>query len=537
LVQLDALSGTVLARVDPLPNPRGVATTSAGRVIVAHVYAEAMAFTPMAGEGGGFAKNESLLKLRNANPAAFVVEAYDDIDLDEAIRPSRALSVVRDPADGDAYVVHVLTMPGVVNPATEVEVTEEKTTHSGGGYGGTPSSTTTVTTKQVQLPDLPRPIEVSVTRIADTGSGPSVSQSAHAFPVINSSEGYILSTVVDQPSDINHHPTKSLLFVTGYGSDNVLVLNSRNDDPMRFPLAVIEVGHAPKAVTFSADGSRAYVLNEHAYTVSVINIDEVLGGQVVGDRIAPVHRPRALQPETTFGKDPLSQKIRNGRRVFTFAQNWRLSQRGRFACATCHLEGTEDKMTWVLPDGPRQTPALTHRLAGTAPFNWRGTEGALHDNMSRTIHRMGGQGLNCYQLDDLEEFLLHGMPAPPENPHVSPGGELNEAQKRGAGIFFDAEVGCADCHGGVASNDGRLHDVGTTSHERELRCAAGGDCEAPVVINTPSLKGLYYTAPYLHDGSAATLHDVIEQTLDTMGRTSHLTDGQKADLVAYLLTL
>ena len=44
------------------------------------------------------------------------------------------------------------------------------------------------------------------------------------------------------------------------------------------------------------------------------------------------------------------------------------------------------------------------------------------------------------------------------------------------------------------------------------------------VFNTPTLEGLYYTAPYLHDGSAPTLHDVLARTRGTMGKTEHLSD-------------
>ena len=60
---------------------------------------------------------------------------------------------------------------------------------------------------------------------------------------------------------------------------------------------------------------------------------------------------------------------------------------------------------------------------------------------------------------------------------------------------------------------------------------------ATPTFNTPSLRGLFYTAPYLHDGSAATLRDVLTQTATTMGRTDHLSDEELDALVAYLLTL
>jgi DNA-binding beta-propeller fold protein YncE len=63
-----------------------------------------------------------------------------------------------------------------------------------------------------------------------------------------------MTHLVDSPSDVNHHPTHTLAFVTGEGSDNVLVLNTRRQDPMISPVGEIKVGKAPRAVAFSADG-------------------------------------------------------------------------------------------------------------------------------------------------------------------------------------------------------------------------------------------------------------------------------------------
>jgi cytochrome c peroxidase len=52
-------------------------------------------------------------------------------------------------------------------------------------------------------------------------------------------------------------------------------------------------------------------------------------------------------------------------------------------------------------------------------------------------------------------------------------------------------------------------------------------------FDTPSLRGIFATAPYFHDGSAATLRDVV----DRLQFSSGLPETDKADLVAYLLTL
>jgi cytochrome c peroxidase len=58
-------------------------------------------------------------------------------------------------------------------------------------------------------------------------------------------------------------------------------------------------------------------------------------------------------------------------------------------------------------------------------------------------------------------------------------------------------------------------------------------------FDTPSLVEGWRTAPYLHDGSAATMRDVLTtgNPADKHGKTSHLTPQQIDDLAAYLLSL
>lgn len=56
--------------------------------------------------------------------------------------------------------------------------------------------------------------------------------------------------------------------------------------------------------------------------------------------------------------------------------------------------------------------------------------------------------------------------------------------------------------------------------------------------DTPTLLGVYRTAPYLHHGTAATLMDVLTMnTQDRHGKTSHLKAGQLEDLVEFLKAL
>ena len=121
------------------------------------------------------------------------------------------------------------------------------------------------------------------------------------------------------------------------------------------------------------------------------------------------------------------------------------------------------------------------------------------------------------------------------SPFRAPDGSLTADGRAGREIF--ATAGCAECHGGpdfTDSSAGVLHDVGTlrpTSGKR-LNGALEG-------IDTPTLRGIWATAPYLHDGSAATLLDVVgaRNPDDRHGRTSALSESERNALVSYLLQI
>jgi cytochrome c peroxidase len=121
----------------------------------------------------------------------------------------------------------------------------------------------------------------------------------------------------------------------------------------------------------------------------------------------------------------------------------------------------------------------------------------------------------------------------------------------GRALFHDEEVGCAGCHDSErAFTDGKNHDVGSLLR-REVAFAqepafgfllsigtgSRSKTKPPAAFNTPSLKHLALTPPYLHDGSAPTLSALIEDNHDRMGATSQLTPRERTALVASLEAL
>ena len=129
------------------------------------------------------------------------------------------------------------------------------------------------------------------------------------------------------------------------------------------------------------------------------------------------------------------------------------------------------------------------------------------------------------KLPALRQYQL-SLEAPP----APPGFFDTAAAERGRELFAGT-AGCARCHAGPRLTDaGNLHAPAETGMDPAyaLRGTTSG-------YRTTPLRGLWQNAPYFHDGSAATLADVVGHYDQTLGLG--LTTGQKADLVHYLLSL
>ena len=121
----------------------------------------------------------------------------------------------------------------------------------------------------------------------------------------------------------------------------------------------------------------------------------------------------------------------------------------------------------------------------------------------------------------LDAFLKAEQPVP--SPYLVDG-ELSAAAVRGQAVF---NTRCIGCHSGPYLTDQQLHDVGT------------GTAMDAGPFDTPSLIEVWRTGPYLHDGRAAALNEVITKFNpgDEHGETSKLTAAEIADLVAFLMSL
>jgi hypothetical protein len=93
-------------------------------------------------------------------------------------------------------------------------------------------------------------------------------------------------------------------------------------------------------------------------------------------------------------------------------------------------------------------------------------------------------------------------------------------------LFMSGSPDCS-CHSPPLYTDLKAHNL----------AGAGFSLEVFEAFDTPSLRGLWATAPYLHDGVAQTLEELLTRTDPVHSVAAHLTEQQLNDLIAFLLSL
>jgi len=320
------------------------------------------------------------------------------------------------------------------------------------------------------------------------------------------------------------------LWVVNAASNDVSVIDiSDATHPSR--IANIPVGDNPRGIVISPDGSLAYVNNTLAGTISLIDTHAYTVSGVI-----------------TTTNIPLPPILLNGKRLFFSSERPDLAQAAWISCNTCHIEGEHDGRTWLLqylgevPPGEqpvirRNTTSLLGMIE-TYPLRWSAEWDESADSEFSIRFEQYGTGLingemhptlgepnqgRSYDLDCLAAFI-DSLKVPPRS-HT-----LSEAEQRGKAIFESPQTKCADCHPAPLYTDLQRHDVATAD--------GIGEWFGPL-IDTPTLRFLYDSSPYLHDGSAATLYDLLTTVNfdDKHGTTSHLSAFELEDLVAFLKAL
>jgi DNA-binding beta-propeller fold protein YncE/mono/diheme cytochrome c family protein len=304
-------------------------------------------------------------------------------------------------------------------------------------------------------------------------------------------------------------PQTGALLVACMGVGAVVAYDAASAEPRRAELMRWDVASGPSGIAVDSDHRRAVVWSELDRTVNIIDLEQSAFAKQPPE-VAFIAVARKARRDTG--------DIELGRTLFHTVSDMRISSDGR-ACASCHPDGRDDALTWATPGGPRQTALLAGRLAGTAPYGWDGAAHNLETHLGQTFQRLRGSGLRGRELVALVAYI-RSLEMPRVEADVLP-----EAL-RGKQIFFSSASGCGACHAGGNLSDGALHDV-----KSRAKADSSGQFE------TPSLRGIGFSAPYFHDGRFESLEELLEKTHGTMGRSAHLSKQDRAALVAYLKSL
>jgi cytochrome c peroxidase len=279
---------------------------------------------------------------------------------------------------------------------------------------------------------------------------------------------------------------------------------------LRRRIRLPDTDRGPRALALA--GAQALVANYFSDTLSLVSLE--------------AERPDVKSVALGAKRAPLSV-VRQGELNWNDAS---ICFQGWQSCSSCHSSDARvDGLNWDnLNDGignPKNAKSML-QAHQTPPSMWLG----VRANASVSVRAGIRNSMFTVQPEEtaaaLDEYLKSLRPI------ASPllvKGRLSPAAERGKELFFSKTAGCANCHSGPLYTDMKFHDVGTV-----------GKFDKPTDrFDTPSLIEIWRSAPYLHNGSAATVRDVLTggNAADRHGRVRHLKPGQIDDLCAFLLSL
>lgn len=329
--------------------------------------------------------------------------------------------------------------------------------------------------------------------------------------------------------------TGGYLFVALEGSREVAVIDAWNKKEIRR----LSAGRAPQGIAISPNGRTIYVQNFMDRTLTVHDVGALIDGRD--------QTPTLIATLNSITTEKLPANVLTGKRHFYDAADTRVAFQQYISCAACHNDGAQDGRIWDFTgvgEGLRNTITLRgHGGTAQGPLHWSGNFDEVQDFENQIRGLAQGTGLitsgsphaslstqNAGRSADLDALAAYvaSFGTEDDSPHRNANGSLTTAAAAGKVVFEN--MNCAQCHSGAqftGSSLGVFQNVGTLKPSSGQRL--GG---ALTGLDTPTLRGLWATAPYLHDGSAATLAAAV-----SAHNTLKPTGQDLTNLVAYLLSL
>lgn len=238
-------------------------------------------------------------------------------------------------------------------------------------------------------------------------------------------------------------------------------------------------------------------------------------------------KPRSVQLAKNF--DLSQDRVRRGEMLFNDGamcfQQWQ-------SCASCHPDGRTDGLNWdLINDGignPKQTKSMVYSHL---------TPPTMVTGIRKDMALCNRKGLTHIQFvvrpeEDalcIDAYVMSLKPVP--SPYLQDG-SLSKAAKRGKKLFLQA--GCAECHpAGKEAPDGTPLFTDLKTHP-----LLGIGNEEGRAFDTTTLVEVWRTAPYLYDGRALTMEDLLTTCNpgDVHGATKKLTKIELNELSEYILS-
>jgi mono/diheme cytochrome c family protein len=358
----------------------------------------------------------------------------------------------------------------------------------------------------------------------------------------------LASGAEDLPARIDHDnasvasaaafdPKGLYLFVALETSREIAVVDAHG----RRELFRFDAGLAPQGLAVAPNGLTLVVNNFMERSVGFVDLTPF-----VQQGLFSVTTHATLASVAT---EKLAANVLRGKQLFYDARDTRLARDRYMSCASCHNDGGHDGRVWDLTgfgEGLRNTIALRGRGGmGQGFLHWSNNFDEVQDFEGQIRALAGGTGLmsdadfaagtrsqplgdakagRSADLDALAAYVasLNSFEPSPARPSAT---TLSSTAAAGRTLF--QTMNCASCHGGAAftaSGVNSPQNIGTLKPSSGQRLGS-----ALTGIDVPTLRDVWATAPYLHDGSAATLEDSVRAHTGV-----NITDTDLAKLAAYL---
>jgi len=332
------------------------------------------------------------------------------------------------------------------------------------------------------------------------------------------------------PRAIYLNSETGMLAISSFGTDEVIIMNEPdlhravnqhyeklaiNTKPSEFPVPKIENNLSfcsgfRQRIQFPGRGARSLIMTNESLYVGMYYSDEIIRHDLkTGEQeVFPI----------TTGYLPLND-VRQGEALFNDAkmcfQHWQ-------SCESCHPDARVDALSWdLLNDGfgnPKDTKSMLYAHI-TPPSMSLGVRSTAEQAVRAGMRHILFAAVDEEKAGAIDVYLKSLRPV--TSPYLK-NNKLSKSASRGKGIF--EREGCAACHPPPFYSDLKEYDV-----------KSGRGTDKDKKFDTPTLVEAWRTAPYMHDGSAQTMGELIP--VHNPNGTSPLTEKELEDLAEFLLSL